>query len=151
MGRPDMDTQGGQRTDAPDQHHDGQVPGDRSLTAGCYGLFQWEMGGPSGAAPLFHRTLSESFYILSGTVALYDGASWAEGTAGDFHYVPEGGIHAFRNADPDTPARLGIEVTPSSVTGSAEPCRFSGLLGAGRPPDRCRNSRSEALRVLNAA
>jgi quercetin dioxygenase-like cupin family protein len=52
---------------------------------------------------------SRSFYILSGTVALYDGASWAEGTAGDLHDVPEGGIHAFRNADPDTPARLVVE------------------------------------------
>jgi mannose-6-phosphate isomerase-like protein (cupin superfamily) len=54
------------------------------------------MGGPGGAAPHFHRTFSESFYILSGTVALYDGASWTDGTAGDFHYAPEGGIHAFR-------------------------------------------------------
>jgi mannose-6-phosphate isomerase-like protein (cupin superfamily) len=84
-----------------------------SLTAGRYGLYRWDMGGPGGATPHFHRTFSESFYILSGTVAVYDGANWADGTAGDFHYVPEGGIHAFRNADPDTPASMLILFAPA--------------------------------------
>jgi mannose-6-phosphate isomerase-like protein (cupin superfamily) len=85
-----------------------------SLTAGRFGLYQWDMGGPGGATPHFHRTFSESFYILSGTVSLYDGASWADGTAGDFHFVPEGGIHAFRNADPDTPASMLILFAPGA-------------------------------------
>jgi mannose-6-phosphate isomerase-like protein (cupin superfamily) len=85
-----------------------------SQTAGRYGLYRWDMGGPGGAAPHFHRTFSESFYILSGTVALYDGAAWADATAGDFHYVPEGGIHAFRNADPDTPASMLILFAPGA-------------------------------------
>jgi hypothetical protein len=39
---------------------------------------------------------------------------WADGTAGDFHYVPEGGIHAFRNADPDTPASMLILFAPAT-------------------------------------
>jgi quercetin dioxygenase-like cupin family protein len=62
------------------------------------------MGGPGGATPHVHRTFSESLSILAGAVALYDGAGWADGTAGDFLHVPEGGIHGFRNADPDTRA-----------------------------------------------
>ena len=45
-----------------------------SLTRGQFGLFHWEMqpraGGPSAH---FHRTFSESFYVLTGTVRLYDG------------------------------------------------------------------------------
>jgi oxalate decarboxylase/phosphoglucose isomerase-like protein (cupin superfamily) len=28
---------------------------------------------------------------------VYDGTRWTDATAGDFLYVPEGGIHAFRN------------------------------------------------------
>jgi Cupin domain len=59
-------------------------------------------------------SLTAGRYILSGTVALYDGANWADGTAGDFHYVPERGIHAFRNADPDTPASMLILFAPGA-------------------------------------
>ena len=95
-----------------------------SLTAGRYGLYRWDVGGPGGATPHFHRTFAESFYILSGTVALYDGAAWADGTAGDFHYVPEGGIHAFGNADPDTPASVLILFAPArhgSATSTRSP------------------------------
>ena len=51
-------------------------------------------GGPG---PHFHRTISESFYVLSGTIRLYDGTRWIDGRAGDWLFVPEGGIHAFRN------------------------------------------------------
>lgn len=67
-------------------------------TAGEFGLYRWEMGANlSGPGPHFHRTISESFYVLSGTIRLYDGKRWIDGTPGDFLFVPEGGIHAFRN------------------------------------------------------
>jgi mannose-6-phosphate isomerase-like protein (cupin superfamily) len=67
-------------------------------TAGRFGLYRWDFSPqPSGPAPHFHRTISESFFILSGTVRLYDGREWVDASAGDFSYVPEGGIHAFRN------------------------------------------------------
>ena len=36
-------------------------------------------------------------YILDGTVSLYNGDKWTDATAGDFLYVPPGGIHAFAN------------------------------------------------------
>jgi mannose-6-phosphate isomerase-like protein (cupin superfamily) len=35
--------------------------------------------------------------VLSGTVRLHDGKSWFDGRPGDFAYVPEGGLHGFRN------------------------------------------------------
>ncbi|WP_246576975.1 cupin domain-containing protein [Actinospica durhamensis] len=67
-------------------------------TDGKFGLYRWDFSAqPTGPSPHFHRTISESFFILSGTVRLYDGREWVDATAGDFHYVPEGGIHAFRN------------------------------------------------------
>src|ERR671921_2743287 len=69
-----------------------------ATTHGMYGLYRWDFKGPrSGPAPHFHRSISESFYVLSGTVQLYDGRKWVDGRPGDFLYVPEGGVHAFRN------------------------------------------------------
>ena len=85
-----------------------------SLTAGRYGLFQWDMkpqaGGP---AHHIHRTFSEAFYILDGTVQLGDGERWVDARPGDFLYVPEGGIHAFRNAS-DEPASMLILFAPGA-------------------------------------
>ena len=61
--------------------------------------------------PHFHRTISESFFVLAGTVQLYDGIRWTAATAGDFLFVPEGGIHAFRNDD--GPASMLILFAPA--------------------------------------
>lgn len=67
-------------------------------TGGEFGLYRVEMGPGSGGPALhFHKTMSESFFILSGTMRLFDGESWIDATAGDFLHVPVGGLHAFRN------------------------------------------------------
>ena len=58
-------------------------------TGGDFGLYRWEMAGPpSGPAPHFHRSITESFYVLSGTVGLYDGSGWTDAGPGDFFFVP---------------------------------------------------------------
>jgi mannose-6-phosphate isomerase-like protein (cupin superfamily) len=68
------------------------------VTSGHFGLYRWDMSAqPGGATPHFHRTFTESFYVLSGSVQLYDGAAWLPAAAGDFLFVPERGIHGFRN------------------------------------------------------
>jgi mannose-6-phosphate isomerase-like protein (cupin superfamily) len=68
------------------------------LSSGRFGLFEWNMAADSGgAAPHFHRTIDESFYVLSGTPEFHDGRGWATGAPGDYLYVPEGGVHGFRN------------------------------------------------------
>jgi len=83
-------------------------------TAGEFGLYRWDMAAPpSGPEPHFHKTISESFYVLSGRIRLYDGASWTEGTPGDFLFVPEGGIHAFRNESGE-PASMLILFAPGA-------------------------------------
>ncbi len=69
--------------------------------------------GPSGPDPHFHKTISESFFMLSGEVRLYDGERWIGATAGDFLYVPEGGIHAFRNESGE-PASMLILFAPGA-------------------------------------
>ena len=69
-----------------------------ATTNGDFGLYRCEMGvQPSGAAPHFHRTISESFFILSGTVRVFNGERWIDATPGDFVHVPAGGIRGFRN------------------------------------------------------
>jgi mannose-6-phosphate isomerase-like protein (cupin superfamily) len=83
-------------------------------TGGQFGLYRWEMAAaPGGPAAHFHRTISESFYVLSGAVRLYDGSSWADGGPGDFLFVPEGGIHAFRNESGE-PASMLILFAPGA-------------------------------------
>ncbi|GAA1396653.1 cupin domain-containing protein [Catellatospora coxensis] len=69
-----------------------------SVTQGRFGLYEWHMpAGAGGADAHFHRTFSESFYVMTGTVRLFDGARWVDASAGDFLHVPEGGVHGFRN------------------------------------------------------
>jgi quercetin dioxygenase-like cupin family protein len=69
-----------------------------ATTDGQFGLYRWEMAATQGGpGPHFHRTISESFYVLSGTIRLYDGTRWIDGRTGDWLYVPEGGIHGFKN------------------------------------------------------
>jgi mannose-6-phosphate isomerase-like protein (cupin superfamily) len=83
-------------------------------TGGKFGLYRWEMAAaPSGPLPHFHRAIAESFFVLSGTVRLYDGERWIDGTPGDYLYVPEGGIHAFRN-ESGVPASLLLVFAPGA-------------------------------------
>ena len=102
-------------------------------TGGDFGLYRWEMGPePGGPAPHFHRSISESFYVLSGTVRLYDGSGWVDSTPGDFHFVPPGGIHAFRN-ESGAPATMLLLFTP----GAPREAYFEGLAelaASGRTP-----------------
>jgi len=83
-----------------------------SLTDGRFGLFRWEMPPRSGGAgPHFHRTFSESFYVLAGTVRVFDGRAWRDAHAGDFLHIPDLGIHGFRN-DADEEAAMLILFAP---------------------------------------
>lgn len=88
--------------------------GTGGSTNGAFGLYRWEMGPkPGGASAHFHRTITESFYVLSGTVRLYTGEKWVDGRTGDFLHVPEGGIHGFRNESGE-PASMLILFTPGA-------------------------------------
>jgi mannose-6-phosphate isomerase-like protein (cupin superfamily) len=85
-----------------------------ATTNGLFGLYRWEMTGTrSGPGPHFHRTIEESFYVLSGSIRIYDGRSWVATKAGDFIHVPFGGIHGFRNESGE-PASMLIHFAPGA-------------------------------------
>ena len=108
-------------------------------TGGRFGLYRWDMGPePAGAEPHFHRTFSESFFVVSGAVELYDGKGWAEAEPGDFAYVPEGGLHGFRNLS-GADAVLLILFSP----GAPREAYFQGL--ADRAAGRWDPSEDELL------
>jgi hypothetical protein len=70
-------------------------------TGGQFGLYRWEMAAAQGGpGPHFHRSISESFYVLSGTIQLYDGSALDRWPAGRFPVRP-GGRH------PCLPERVG--------------------------------------------
>lgn len=82
------------------------------LTRGEYGLYRWDMPARAGGAGAhFHRGFSEAFYVISGAPSFYDGAVWTEASDGFFLYIPEGGIHGFRN-DSDAAASMLILFSP---------------------------------------
>ncbi|MER6240816.1 cupin domain-containing protein [Streptomyces clavifer] len=83
-------------------------------THGEFGLYRIDMGPRAGGpATHFHRTISESFFILGGTVRIFNGELWVDATEGDFLQVPQGGLHAFRN-DADAPASMLLLFTPGA-------------------------------------
>ena len=98
-------------------------------TRGQFGLFKWDMEAKAGGpGPHFHRTFSESFFVLSGSVRIYDGNDWLETGPGDFVFVPEGGVHGFRN-DSDEPASMLILFSP----GAPREWYFEGLVELFQP------------------
>lgn len=99
-------------------------------TNGQFGLYKVDMRPcTSGPSAHFHRTLSESFFILSGTVRLFNGERWIDTTGGDCLYVPEGGVHAFHNESGE-PASMLLLFAP----GAPREAYFEALaeIAAGR-------------------
>ena len=116
---PDISARLRRGTDAPDYE---TLRQDRSTTTwptrrpptattGCTASSRRPQGG--GPGPHFHRAMSEAFFVLSGTVRLYDGTDWVDGHQNDFLYVPPGGIHGFRN-DADEPASILMLFAPGA-------------------------------------
>ena len=103
-------------------------------TGGLFGLYRWEMGpAESGPGPHFHRSITESFYILSGTIRIYNGSHWVDTRPGDFEHVPIGGIHGFRNESGE-PASMLLHFAP----GAPREAYFEGLaefMVKGKPSD----------------
>ena len=87
---------------------------NQQATGGDYGLYRVDIAPAGGGpGPHFHRAMSEAFFVLSGTMKLYDGNDWIDGRPHDFLYVPPGGIHGFRN-EADEPASVLMLFAPGA-------------------------------------
>lgn len=83
-------------------------------TDGLFGLHRYEFGPePTGPDPHFHRTTTESWYMLAGTMRVYDGRQWVTTEPGEYVHVPPGGVHAFKN-DSGEPASMLLLFTPGA-------------------------------------
>jgi mannose-6-phosphate isomerase-like protein (cupin superfamily) len=102
---PELGTPGGNRTHYLATH---------ASTGGEFGLYRLDMAPRSpGPNTHFHKTISESFFVLSGEVRLFDGDRWVTAREGDFLYVPVGGLHAFRN-ESDEPSSMLLLFSPGA-------------------------------------
>ena len=105
-----------------------------SQTRGDFGLFEVTMPpGGSGPGPHLHRTFSESFHVLEGSLAVLANGEWTTAEAGDLVYVPRSGVHGFRSVGPDVGARFLVLFTP----GIPREDYFTGLVelhAGGRTP-----------------
>jgi oxalate decarboxylase/phosphoglucose isomerase-like protein (cupin superfamily) len=63
-------------------------------------------------------------------VRLFDGTRWIDASPGDYLFVPEGGVHAFRN-ESGQPASMLLLFAP----GAPRKAYFEGLAGLGRLTD----------------
>jgi mannose-6-phosphate isomerase-like protein (cupin superfamily) len=99
------------------------ITGARS--GGLVGMYRWNMGPEqTGADVHFHRSFSESFFVLSGSVRVFSGSEWVDTQPGDFVHAPPGGLHGFRNESGE-PASMLILFAP----GAPREAYFEGLLG----------------------
>ena len=100
-------------------------------TDGDYGLYRVDIAAAGGGpGPHYHRAVSEAFFVLSGTVRLYDGTDWIDADQNDFLYVPPGGIHGFRN-ESDAPTSLLMLFAP----GAPREHYFEGIAKLGEMTD----------------
>ena len=105
-----------------------------SQTRGDFGLYEFTLPpGAGGPGPHLHRTFSESFHVLEGSLAVLADGEWTTAEVGDLLYVPRSGVHAFRSVGPDVGARFLILFTP----GIPREDYFEGLVelhAGGRTP-----------------
>jgi mannose-6-phosphate isomerase-like protein (cupin superfamily) len=94
-----------------------QYLANQQATGGDYGLYRVDIDPAGGGPPEhFHRAMSEAFFVLSGTMKLYDGSKngdWLDSHQGDFLYIPPGAIHGFRN-EADEPASILMLFAPGA-------------------------------------
>ncbi len=78
---------------------------------------------PAGAKPHYHRTFSESFFVLSGIVQLYDGKGWVRCAPRRLRLRARRRLHGFRNESGE-PVSLLILFVP----GAPREAYFEGLV-----------------------
>ncbi len=99
--------------------------------------------GESGPDPHFHRTITESFYVLEGSVAIFNGERWIDTQPGDWVHVPEGGIHGFKNRS-GGPAAMLLSDFPADGRAASLPAQVPER---GKDRGRCASAIPRSFRV----
>jgi mannose-6-phosphate isomerase-like protein (cupin superfamily) len=67
-------------------------------TDGEFGLYRWDVAEEAVLAPPhFHKVISESFFIIEGTMTIIGDGVESKLGPGGFHFVQREGLHGFRN------------------------------------------------------
>ncbi len=77
------------RADAPPDYETFGVKyhylANQQAPGGDYSLYRLDISPQGGGpGPHYHRAMSEAFFVLSGSIKLYDGSDWLDGHQGDF-------------------------------------------------------------------
>lgn len=113
-----------------------------ATTGGLFGLYRWEFSpARTGPGAHFHRTITESFYILSGEVTVFDGTGWKAALPGDYLHVPAGGLHGFRN-ESGAEASMLLHFAP----GAPREAYFEGLARVAAGETMTEGERAEFMR-----
>src|SRR4051812_465579 len=89
-----------------------------AVTRGRYGLVEYRVAPHSaGAAPHYHQTFSEAFFVLTGELTIYAGGTGEPYRPGDFALGHETGGHGFRN-DGDEETSFLILFAPGVARGN---------------------------------
>jgi len=83
-------------------------------TGGAYCLVESLTAPGAGAPPNRHPGEDEAFYVLDGTFEFSVEGKTITATSGQFVKIPDGAVHAFRNAG-DAPGRLLIINSPGTM------------------------------------
>ena len=105
-------------------------------THGQFGLYRWDFKGPpSGPDPHFHRAISESFFILSGTVRLFNGQRWIDATRATSSTSPRAACtpSATSPASPHPCCCYSLPARPGKATSRDWPAWASSPPRSGRP------------------
>jgi mannose-6-phosphate isomerase-like protein (cupin superfamily) len=82
-------------------------------TGGHFSLFHvFIPAGPPGPLPHTHTDADEFFFVVEGRVEIFIDDAWRPLGPGQFHHVPRGTVHTFRNATAD-PARMFSGFAPA--------------------------------------
>lgn len=105
-----------------------------SVTDEEYGLFEARLpAGSPGPVPHYHEGFSESFYVLSGRLAVRTGGRWTSAAPGDLVRVPRRGVHAF-HPEGDDGARFLILFSPAGQPREEYFAEMAALATRDRPP-----------------
>lgn len=83
-------------------------------TGGAYSVYEQIVPPGLGPPPHIHHRETEAFLVREGTFEFLRGDERVRAERGDFVFVPQGVVHAFRNVGP-SPARFIAITTPGGL------------------------------------